>query len=250
MLLWWITICFEGLILLRGFQTGLSRKYPLFYSYIGFILLVDIGRYSIYTLARGHWNLFYWASQGLSVLVGYGVILEILHHTLDRYPGAERFGRFLILLVFGAAFGFAMFRSMSTLGWSPAGTTVELERDLRAVQVLVLSAILVVIYHYRIGIGRNLKGIVFGYGLFIGFGVMNFAARSYAGERLNLVWADVQRYSFVAAVAIWVMALWSFSPDPNPTSRVSLESDYEALAARTRSMLGFMRSVFWRSARP
>jgi len=40
--IWFSAIALEALILLRGSTTGLLKKYPLFYSYIGCVLLKEI----------------------------------------------------------------------------------------------------------------------------------------------------------------------------------------------------------------
>jgi hypothetical protein len=193
--------------------------------------------------------MFYWWTQFVSVLVGYGVILEILKQSLDPFPGAERFGRYLVLGVFAAVFAFVAFRSATRSNWSPAATTVEFERDLRAVQVLVLMSILAVVFYYRIAVGRNLKGITLGYGLFIGTNVMNFAVRSYAGGRFDDWWTVFQQYSYVISLMIWAVALWSYDPNPIPKLPPSVESDYDTLALRTRGMVAAMRSHLGRAAR-
>jgi hypothetical protein len=247
--IWWIAMLLEGTILFRAVYRKLTSKYPLFYTYLAIVLAVDLTRYISYTEHPASWNLFYWSTQFVSVLVGYAVILEILRQALDPYQGAERFGRYLVLGVFAAVFAFVAFRSATRSNWSPAATTVELERDLRAVQVLVLMSILAVVFYYRIAIGRNVKGMIVGYGLFIAANVMNFAVRAYAGDRFNAGWAVFQQYSYAMSLMIWAVALWSYQPNPIPKSPPRVEFDYETLALRTRGMVAAMRSHLGRAVR-
>jgi len=242
-------MCLEGIILFRSFYGKIASKYPLFYTYLAVVLALDLARYFVYTSHPSSWGMFYWSTQFVSVLVGYAVILEILKQALDPYQGAERFGRYLVLGVFAAVFAFVAYRSAMRSNWSPAATTVELERDLRAVQVLVLMSILAVVLYYRIAIGRNVKGMILGYGLFIGTNVMNLALRSYVGSGYHPVWEFVKSYSYVASVVVWTVTLWSYQPNPIPELPTRVESDYETLALRTRGMAAAMRSHLGRAAR-
>lgn len=249
LVVWWMAMFLEGTILFRAVYRKMASKYPLFYTYLAVVLAVDLARYIVYTFDPFAWAMFYWSTQFVSVLVGYGVILEILKQALDPYPGAERFGRYLVLGVFVAVFAFVAFRSATRSNWSPAATTVEFERDLRAVQVLVLMSILSVMFYYRIAVGRNLKGIILGYGLFIGTNMMNFAVRSYAGHQFNAWWKVFQPHSYVMVLIIWAGALWSYYPNPIPKLPQRVESDYDTLASGTRGALAAMRSHLGRAAR-
>jgi hypothetical protein len=249
LIIWWIAMFLEGTILFRAVYREMASKYPLFYTYLAVVLAVDLARYVVYMFHPSAWAMFYWSTQFVCVLVGYGVILEILKQTLDPYPGAERFGRYLVLGVFAAVFAFVAFRSATRSNWSPAATTVEFERDLRAVQVLVLMCILVVVFYYRIAIGRNLKGITLGYGLFIGTNVMNFALRSYAGGRFNAWWKIFQQHSYLISLMVWAIALWSYQPNPGTDSQPRSGPGYHNLASETRGALDSMRSHLGRAAR-
>jgi hypothetical protein len=249
LVLWWAAMFIEGMILFRAIYRKTAAKYPLFYAYLAVVLSVDLARYLVYTFDPSAWTMFYWWTQFGSVLVGFAVILEILRQALDPYRGAERFGRYLVLGVFAVVFAFVAFRSATRSNWSPAVTSAEFERDLRAVQVLVLMSILAVVFYYRIAIGRNVKGMILGYGLFIGTNVMNLALRSYVGSGYHPVWEFVKSYSYFASLVVWTVALWSYQPNPDTDSRPRVESDYETLALRTRDMVAAMRSHLGRAAR-
>jgi hypothetical protein len=64
--------------------------------------------------------------------------------------------------------------------WSQAGTDVELERDLRTVQAMFLFGLLGVISYCGIAIGKNMKGMILAYGLYIATSLVSLAVRSYA----------------------------------------------------------------------
>jgi len=237
-------------ILCRGFWVGLLRRYPIFYSYLGFVFLVDIIRYTALHVIPGDYKAAYWATQFPTLIVGYGVLLEIAGKTLQPYAGADRIVRKFIWALFIAVFLFVGFQSKTVAHWSPAATYGELERDIRAVEVLVLVGALAIIRYYGISLGKNMRGIIQGYGLFLAVSVVSPALRSYAGASMDLVWQHAQSYSYLASLAIWLNALWNYDPNPRPEEPGPTGSDYKPNALKTKALLEEMRSYVGRTARP
>jgi hypothetical protein len=241
----------DSLILYRAFLAKLFAKYPFFYGYIAWVLLVEIIRAPVYHLGSpAFFRNFYWTTEFLCLVVGYGVILEVIRKALEPYAGAERFARIGVLTVFAAVFSFVAFQIFTHPSWSPATCYGELARDLRAVQVMVLASVLTIVSYYRITLGKNLKGIILGYGFVIAYSVVTPALRSYFGPSFEGFYRLVPSYLFFVSQAIWAAALWNYSPNPAPEMPSRLESDYESLALRTRGLLGEMRSHIGRTVRP
>jgi len=247
--LFWVGVSLELSLVLRGLQQGLFLRYPTFFSYLLWVVLADGARYYIF---RYHWPLYahvYWPSQFVSLILGYGVILEILQLTLTRYPGAARFARNLVVLIFACIFAYVGFRALTSPQWTPASTNAELERDLRAAQVLVLAGVLAVIAYFRIPLGKNLKGIISGYGIFLASSVITLAMSSYAGSSFDKAWLYIQPSIFLTCLLIWIFTTWSYHPNPGPGSEMELE-DYPAYAASARAALGAVRSNLGKVVRP
>lgn len=238
-------------ILSRALRTNLLGKYPVFYTYIACVFTFDVIRAALYHLGSPlAFKNFYWETQFVSLVVGYGVILEVIRKALGPYAGAERFARIAVLAVFAAVFSFVTFQSVASPQWSAATSYAELERDLRAVQVLVLAGVLTVVSYYRITLGNNLKGIIVGYGLFIAFSVINPALRSYIGAPYENVYRFTPGYAYFVSQSIWTVVLWNYSPNPAAETPPRLESDYESFALRTKGALDAMRSHIGRVVRP
>lgn len=242
-------LALEGLLLFRALKGKTLGRFPLFWAYIICVLAVDLARDMTYYAHPASYRTLYWATQFLTLLVGYGILLEIVQKSLAHYAGAERVARTLVLGVFVAVFSYVMFKSGTEPHWSPGATYVELERDLRAVQALVFITILGVVFHYGITIGRNLKAILLGYGLYIGVSVLMLALRSYAPELIDTFGRALLIYSYLASLAIWVFGLWSYYPEPAPQP-TQFETDYDALALRTKGAVSWVRSYLERTARP
>ena len=248
--IWSLGIVLEGLILLRGLQGRFVSKYPFFYSYSGCVLFVSILTYFIYAENSASSGMWYWGAQLVSLIFGYGILLEIFNHVLSPYPGAERLARVAGFVVFGAIFCFSLAYPVIHSQWSPAGTMVELERNLRTVQAIFLCGLSCVISYYAIAIGKNMKGMIAGYGLYIATSLVSLALRSYAGIRFDEIWKVVQPLSYDVSLLVWVAALWSYQSNPVAERSIQLEADYEACVAKTRSLLGGMRSSLGKVARP
>jgi hypothetical protein len=236
----------QALLLIQGFRASLLRTYRFFYAYIASSLVSSLILIAIHLYAGRHYAAWYWPLQFITLITGYGILLELLNHVLAPYPGAERFARSIGLVAFGAIAVFALVAPRIFPGWSQ-GTVIEFERDLRSVQAAFICLLLAVVFYYMIPLGKNMKGMVFGYGLYIVTSLMALAARSYAGARFTMVWAVVQPLSYVISLVVWAGALWSYEPNPSPSPGIRLDDDYEALASKVRSRIGTIRSYFGRS---
>src|SRR5450631_3658246 len=157
-------LCRAGLvlalvILARMVHNRTFRKYPVFYSYIACVFLVSAGLYVLRvgwpqkTVMYGNW---YWRTQLITMLIGYGVILDLSRRALAAYPGAERFVRTIGLGVFVVVFAAVGLHRILDHSWALNLLTAEMERDLRVVEALFLAIILVALSYYRINLGRNL----------------------------------------------------------------------------------------------
>jgi hypothetical protein len=239
--IWWAGLFLDAAILFRSFRGKSFTKYPYFYTYFTCIVVVDLTRYFVYIHDRPAFRNWYWSTQFLSVAIGYGVILEILRHALARYPGIARFGISILWTSFIAVLTYIVFKSLTVTNWSAAATGAELERDLRTVQAFALAGILILISHYHIEIGRNLKGIMAGYGVFIALSVINLAVQAYAGPSIQGVLRGFQSYSFFISQFIWIAALWSYKPSPEAPTARGLETDYETLSRQTKEVLRALR---------
>jgi len=249
LVVWWIALAIEALVLVRAFRGKLISRYVFFYAYISSVLIFDIARYVIYTARPTMYPEWYWLAQYVSLITGCGIILEIFKYVLSPYPGAERIATVGGLALFGIIFVFALVYPAVGPNWSPAEASYALERDLRTVQAMFLFGVLAIISYYGIVIGRNIRGMILGYGLYIGTSLVSLALRSYAGPPANALWTTVQPVSYVLSLMIWATTLWSYQPNPVRDPSVRLEADYEALAGRTRSVMRTMRSHLGKAVR-
>ena len=155
-------------------------------------------------------------------------------------PAHDR--RRLVLLAFLFTFSKVFFTAAAGAdGWTPA-LTFLLERDIRFVQIAAIVILLGIVLAYRIAIGRNLKGIIFGYGFYLGAVVTNLTFLGAFGERVQAAASRIQASSYLATLAIWTVALWSY--ERVRVAAVAAEPrSYSAICQETREQLAQSKSA-------
>jgi hypothetical protein len=246
--IWWSSIALETLLLVRGLRGKLASHYPLFYAYLAFVLFEDLSSLIIDRWAPQSYSSTYWATEFLGVLIGCGVVLEIYRIGLLRYPGAARMARNILMLVFVLASTKALVAaSNAPQGWLNVNT-LQVEGTLRAVQAVFLSALVALFLFYSIPFRKNLRGILLGYGLFVGARVI--ALLFVPAEGYDF-WVYAYSASYLAALGTWLTHLWSYSGVPGEEQSGSqLETDYQRLASATLRRLQAARGQLIKAVRP
>ncbi len=235
--IWWGSIALEVLLLVRGLRGKLLVRYPVFYAYILFVWLQSLLRFSIYHSRPELYPLVYWITEGLGVLIGCGVVFEIYREGLAAYPGTARMARNLLAFLFVMAFTKGLVETWNDPHWSSVATTLDVERVLRTLQSLAILALVVLSLFYSIPFGRNLRGILLGYGLFVGISVIQLTFVTDDGSRFYSFWSHVHPGSYLVVLGLWVMHLWSYASNPEPKKAVHLEEQYQKIAATTSRRL-------------
>jgi hypothetical protein len=248
--IWWAGMCLGAVMLFRGLRQRLLLKYPVFYLYIAFVLLEDLLRFYIYRWHPAIYPQTYWVTDFFGLVIGSGVVFEIYRSGLSAYPGTARMARNLLLLVFTLAFAKVLVSTSYGSLWWPAETTAELERNLRIVQASALIALVTLFLLYAIPFGRNLKGILSGYSLYIAVSLVQLTLVSRFGNNIQRLWSYVNSVSYLIALCIWTGALWSHEVSPETSPIIELEYNYEALRAATRLRLQETRARLGRAVRP
>ncbi|MFY9528950.1 MAG: hypothetical protein WBC04_06545 [Candidatus Acidiferrales bacterium] len=251
LMLWWASIALEALLLMRAAGNKLHSLYPIFYSYLAWVLAADVARFFVYSAHRNFYQHFYWYTQFPTIILGYGVLVEIYRRTLQNYAGAGRLARAGLLGTLGIVL-FNVFLHGVARGFQPlAITTEELERNLRTVQALLIFVLAGVLLYYSVPIGRNLKGLLLGYSLFVSASVIDMALTWHLERRIfHQLWQYLYSAAYLFALVVWCLTLWSYQPNPEPEIQPLIEHDYGVLAESTKRVLVAARGYLLRAVRP
>ena len=248
--IWCLCVFLEALIVFRGAKRGLFSRYPVFYIYLISVVLVEFLRFFVFQWYYHIYGPLYWNTQFLSLVIGCGVVFEIYRTGLKDFPGTARMARNVLLLVFAMVFAKALVMSADATSWWAALTAMKLERDLRIVQTAALVALSVVFLVYAIPLSRNLKGMLVGYGIFLGTSVIQLTLMVQMGEVFRGAWDYLRSLAYLVVLAIWTWSLWALQEAPKPAQAITLDDDYNVLVARTRRRFQKTRLALGKVVRP
>jgi len=247
--IWWSGDLMIALLIYHAWKGRLFARYPYFFGYIGLIGCSTIARFCLSMAASAEQYRFgFWTTEFLGAIGGFGVTWEIYAQILEPYRGLRRMTRAVLstLLVLVVAKGLVGLADGPLQSLGP--TTVELLRNLRALQALLLLALVGLVVHYAVPLGRNTRSILMGYGLYIGCHVIALGFRSQFGTSVEM-WRDLlQRLAYLAALIIWCVGMWAYAPNPVPNNLI--EADYDRISERTSRAFGRLRAHVLQSWRP
>lgn len=235
-LIWSVSILLESALLIRSTQTGLYRRYPLFYAYISCVLLKDPLAFGYYRFAPNLYPGFYWYSELVITVVSFAVLIEVFQRSVRHNPGVMRFSQTFLVFAFGLTAAYASADFAHHGFTSVYHTIADLGRDLRSLEGVLLIVLLWLVLRYKISFGRNLLGLVAGLSFWIGINLVDFAFLSAGGNESSVFLRTVVPASYAITLSVWFWSLWSMRPEPVQGEN-QLEDDYEFLAARTRTLL-------------
>jgi hypothetical protein len=243
--IWWVSIALEILLLGRGLQAKLVSRYPAFYGYVVFVLFQDLARFLALQRSLHVYKYTYWTTEFLCVGIGCVIVFEVYRVGLSSYPGTARMARNVLALVFALTLAKVIANAWGNPGWWNVVST-QMERDLRTVQAVAIFGLLSLFLLYAIPFGKNLLGILVGYGLFVAERVITLIF--FAGRRD--FWAYAYSASYLLALGIWLTHLWAYSENPATQPAAGrLEIDYQRLAAATRRRLQTARGQLAKAVR-
>jgi hypothetical protein len=230
-LIWWISTVLELVLLAAGIRGKLAHRFPVFYSYVAFVVLQDVVRFLSLQWTDGVYKGVYWITEFLGLALGSLVVLEICKISLAAYPGTARMARNALAFIFVLAIAKGLASAPGMPISHLRSTVLEMERALRTVQAAAILALVILFLVYSIPFGKNLRGILLGYGLFIGERVICLA---FVSQQDHDFWFYAYSGSYIAALGLWLGHLWSYQPSPQPNVSVELENDYQRIAAATQ----------------
>jgi hypothetical protein len=249
-LIWLSGIALEITVLFRGLMAALLKKYPLFYGYIGCVLLIEVLRVWCYKVSPNFYLVFYWHTELVTIVASYAVVFEIFRRALRHNPGVARVSQKLLLVVFVIALTYAASDLVNGGFASVARATADLGRYLLYVKGALLLVMLWLFGRYRISFGRNLLGLTLGYSLVVGLDVMNLALLSFPGHEFSIGLRKLLPITYLVTLVVWCASLWSVQPDPAQPAESAIDRDYGVLATKTMAAFAHLSARGGRTFRP
>lgn len=243
-IIWWSGIALEALLLYRGVRGRLSARYPVFYAYILFVAAQSLLRFSIYERWNGlYWGV-YWSTEALGLVLGCWVVFEIYRVALAAYPGTAVMARKVLGFLLAMAVAKAIAAVWESGLWTAKMTMLQAELAVRSFQAVSIAALVSLFLFYAIPFGKNLRGILVGYAVFI---LGRVVCLNFVKPSGHDFWFYAYSGWYLVVLFVWAAHLWAYEASPQPKNGVALEQQYLAVAAATqrrlRETLGYLSKV-------
>jgi hypothetical protein len=234
--IWLVGILLELLLLTRGYQQRLLRRYPIFYSYIAFVFVSDTALGLIH-FPKHLYIYIYWIIEFFGLVIGCLVVFEFYRVALTLYPGTARMARALLAVLFLLALIKTVVSTLNVPRWWFDARPAEVEGVLRMCELLAILSLTALLLFYSIPIGKNLRGILLGYAVFVTWSVICLALVAAGVAKAKSFWSYTYPFSYLISVFVWTAHLWSYQPNPVPDRVIPLEQEYQRVAAATQRRL-------------
>jgi hypothetical protein len=233
-IIWLSGSILEAIVLFRGWKSGLLRRYPFFYIFLAWDVLTGIVGFWFYARAPKLYPALYWDTQLVTHAASYGVCFEVFDNAFQHSRGVARAAQKALSVLFVGTFAYAACDLLSGGFGSVPRAAADLGCYLSYIEATLLLVMLWLFGRYRISLGLDLLGLIVGYSLWVGIGVMVLAWLYLPGHGESIGPRSLRPLAFDAALAIWCVSLWRPQPEPALPPENAIARDYQHLKSNTK----------------
>lgn len=203
-------------LLIRAVRGGVLSRFPLFYSYIFYMLLSSAAMMTVYTAAPSYYAKAAWFRFLLSLVAEFAVLIEISDQIFKPYPAIRQLGRLLTVGV-GVVFS-SVYIAPALLRASPSDIAfLSIAQEMALTKAVIILVLLLAARYFRLPLGRNASGMMLGFALYLTVSIVTFTAAGYYGKALfGNILPILLPWSYDVCLLVWVVALWRYEPDLVP----------------------------------
>jgi hypothetical protein len=201
-----------GLLLLRAARGEFLSRFVLFYSYVAYVLCGSAMANVVSWLRPEYYASTFWYYFLVALLAEFAVVVAISDHLFEPYPAIRQLGRFLAVFICSALFLFYVFPSF-TGARSSSLALFDFVKRTTLTKALVILAILAAARYYRLPFGKNVSGMMAGFGIYLGVNIANFSLAEVYGRAIyGRTFSVVGPLSSTLCLLVWTVSLWRYEP--------------------------------------
>jgi hypothetical protein len=221
--------------------------FPLFYSYVTYSFAATLALYGIFWFAPGTYAHAFWINYLINALAEFAVLIEISDSIFKPFIVIRNLGRAITLLI---SVGLGVVYILPTILWSPRRSIALLDFALRAsvTKAIILAVLFYVAQHYGSQLGKNVRGLMLGFSIYVAMNVAIMASAKAFGSMLfaRLFWVMVP-LAFALCLLVWTISLWEVAPLPSVrTNLTGAGGDSEAVAVELTRFDGELSKLLHR----
>ncbi|MGH9717990.1 MAG: hypothetical protein ACRD4R_14865 [Candidatus Acidiferrales bacterium] len=208
----------EALLAWRLLKCRAIQRYPYFSAYIFWDATSNLVLLAAAGLHHERFGYLYWVAEVMSIFTGFLIIWEVARGLFPVGSALRRVAQSVLLGI-----GAFVLPAIWALGWSQANLIHFSYRYVPPVfvqylclaQAVLLLALAAVALYYGLPLGRNLRGLVLGFGFYLSLSAVNFASLQIVHGFLPY-WQLLSPALYIALLIFWIWAFWEYSPSPAP----------------------------------
>lgn len=199
-------------LLLRAWRGGTFARFPLFYTYISYMVVTGIVTLSMYAGRSPFYRQAVWARLLTGLIVEFIVLLAVSDHLFSRFPALRRLGRLLTTLLC-AAFLFAYVLPALLETQMSRHIILEFLKRTSLTKVVVILTLLGVCRFFRLPMERDVVGILLGFSVFLSANIVNSTlGETFSPAVIERMFGIIGPVSYTLGLLIWTVALWNAKP--------------------------------------
>jgi hypothetical protein len=199
----------EVVLIARALVTRTTQKFPLFYSYIVFVLGCEIIASFILFFYHADYASFFWFYLLTRMFAEFAVLWGVSDHIFQPYPLVRNMGRLVIILtciVFALWYWVPLARNPQP-SWIMYLNLIKISAITKAAAI---AALLAFARSFRIQVSRNGGGILLGFAAYLTAHAVLFGAATHFGRAIYApVLSLTGPAGFGVCLVIWTVALWN-----------------------------------------
>lgn len=203
--LWLVPLTLQIGIVAVMLWRELAKVFPVFFAYTVGVVLRDLVLLFI-PYATNLYSLVYWSGEGLAVILGLGVILEIVQRLVRPFHFLKP-----VLTAIWILGGMATLMALAILAFSNSGTgadrvlesIVQLERALRFLQVSLLIVMITLMSRLKLTWHQYSVGIIAGFGIYAALDLAALEFRAHLHFLSNAGFVLLRPAAYNLGAIIW-----------------------------------------------
>lgn len=179
---------------------------------------------------------FYYISDGILYSLRLLLIVEIARRALREYPAVWYFS-WRILIFIGVAFAAWGAHAAIPNAHSKRLLFLSLERSYSITQAVLLLLVLCIGLYYRVSVSHFFRLILAGICIYSAVQIVNTELGRYIPKPALSAFDFIDRYSFTAMLAVWVWALWKWTPSPHRPPQLISQTEYDDISPQVHDRL-------------
>jgi hypothetical protein len=200
------------ILIIRAAQGKYLFRFPIFYSYIVYMVVSGAIVTGLYLSASAHYPVAWWFRYLLSLLVEFAVVVEISDHLFSPYPAIRQLGRLLVAGICVTFFFLYILPSLMEV--RPASITIlDLAKRTSVTKAAAIIILIAAARYYHLRLGKNVAGMLVGFSFYLAVNVANFAlAETYGRQLYAQTLGTLLQLSYALCLLVWTVSLWRYEP--------------------------------------